>query len=96
MNQIEIQYLNELDDETLPLITAQIRVNPLKIDAMCITHKNVMRYLTETFGIDEKVIEDLAVSYLNEPLNQLNSALKKLIESSSKNDSSKVGKDVKA
>lgn len=95
MKQIEIKYLYELDDETLPLITAQIRMNPQRIEAMCITHKNVTGYLTNTFGIDEKVVEELAVSYLNEPLNQLNNALKKLIEISSKNAGSKVEKDLK-
>lgn len=86
MKQIEIKYLYGLYDETPPLITAQIRMNPQRIEAMCITHKDVMSYLTNTFGIEEKVVEELAVSYINESLNQLNNELKRLIESSSKNE----------
>ena len=96
MKNEDLKFLYQLDKETLPILTAQIRVNPLRTEALCVTHKAVIGFLTDTFGIEEKVVEDLARSYLEEPLNQLNTALKKLIENSPELDDSKTCKDVKA
>ncbi len=96
MKEKEIQFLYQLDKETLPVLTAQIRVNPLKTEVLCFTHRNVLSYLTDTFGIDEKIVDNLARNYLEEPLEQLNEELKKLIENHSVTDDPKTSKEVMA
>ena len=96
MKNEDLKFLYQLDKKTLPILTAQIRVNPLRTEVLGIVHNDVIGFLTDTFGIEEKVVEDLARSYLEDPLNQLNNVLKKLIENSSELDDPKTCKDVKA
>lgn len=96
MKKEEIQFLNDLDKLTLPLITAQIRVNPNKTEVICMTHNGAIRFLNDSFKIDKKDVDDLILNYLEKPLDKLNHALKNLIENDTTLDASKTGKDLKA
>ena len=96
MKKEEIQFLNDLYKETLPLITVQIRVNPNKAEAICMTHRGAIRFLNDCFNIDEKDVDDLILNYLDKPLDKLNHALKNLIENDTTPDGSKTGKDLNA
>lgn len=77
--KVIIKLIEELDKETSPLLTAQIRINPFRSEVLCYAHKDMVNFLARSCQIDQKEIDKLVSDLIEEPMNQLNDAISKLI-----------------
>lgn len=77
--KVIIKLIEELDKETSPLLTAQIRINPFRSEALCYAHKDMVNFLARSCQINQKEIDKLVSDLIEEPMNQLNDAISKLI-----------------